>query len=153
MRELLFKKSSGNVLQSCSRKKERKPMRYYLHLALPVDFSLQVAQFSEMFQGRRRSSPHLTIVVPRFSKSQTRDRGISATVRKLARQLRPFQLAILGLAKFESTLALRVERSDEFVFAQQRFSTKLDGLLWSSTSQYVDIPTPHITLAKHLSPG
>lgn len=129
-------------------------MRYYLHIPIPNRLSRFVRAIETRYQGESRSEPHLTIISPHVLLHGVSENQLIEAVERAALAIIPFYVRLQGFGCFDDmdTVFIKVERSRRLTACHRALMESLVEVVEASDNPFVNLPTPHITLADHLKP-
>ena len=130
-------------------------MRYYIHIPLPKKLKEKIAAIEFQYQGENKSEPHITLVPPlELLEGKSEQELINAI--NLVAEACPYPFPItqkkIGYFGNKDTIFIGVERSPELLKLHGALRQAVSGILEPPDGPFADLPTPHITLAAHLSP-
>ncbi len=129
-------------------------MRYYIHIPLPKDLRDRVAAIEFKYQGESGSEPHITLVPPLELCEGMSEQNLREAVNLAVQLVDPLLVTQNGMGYFgnKETIFIGVERTFELLVLHRVLVEQVSGILKPSDGPFADLPTPHITLATHLSP-
>lgn len=132
-------------------------MLYYIHIPLPKDLRDRVAAVELKYQAKgSKSEPHITLIPPRKLMEGRLENYLKGTIDLMAEryQQHPFWIDQNGLGYFgkKETVYINIYRSSPLLRLHENLVNVISGILEPADGPYNNLPTPHITLAKNLSP-